>query len=174
MRRGRKATATCSGDGCGVVFERVARDLVRFKRVFCSGRCRDLAAATGRTYVDTVCDGCGGPCRKLASEWKRYARHYCTPACYQASVDRAALGRAGAAVAKAVDPEKARERSRKGGLARARNLTPEQLREIAMAGVRARLDPARRSEVTRKAVMNRRFGKLSVLGVRLGLKRGEA
>lgn len=70
-----------------------------------------------------------------------------------------------------VDPAVAAARSRLGGLARSRNLTPERIREISRLGVEARLrklSPSDRSAIARKSSATLRFGPLVVFGVRVG------
>lgn len=136
----------------------------------CSTACRDAKARTGRTMVAVSCAGCGAPFQKIASEVDRSSardgKHYCGMPCYLAHVDHAMLGRIGARAPRHVDPALAQARSRKGGLARAANLTPERRREIAMIGVRAKRAAGKEAE--RRGALHRRFGKAVALGVRLG------
>lgn len=84
--------------------------------------------------------GCMEIFTRLASEARRRCRHFCGRGCYMAVVDRVALGRAAAAapVLRPAPPLVRYLRSQKGGQARARNLSPERLREIALLGVAAR------------------------------------
>lgn len=116
--------------------------------------------------VDCVCEGCSTPFRKIATEFAKRRHHYCNTACYMLNVDHRALGILGGKAPKVIAPEVARARSRKGGLARARNLTPERMREIALAGVRSRqANPAWKV----RALLTRRTGGSPVVfGVRLG------
>lgn len=125
-----------------------------------------------RTFVEVACSGCGRAFQKLAAEVKRCVRHYCSPGCYRAHVDYRALGSAGArAPYRRLPSEEARRaRSRLAGLSRARNLSPERLREIALAGVRGRMEkvsPERQRAIAKENGAKRRFGP-AVLGVRLG------
>lgn len=170
-RRGAKGEAVC--EQCGVTFTRRLWDLQRAPRHYCSPACRNAAFRTGVTMAAVGCAGCGTVFLKRLSSVRRvrYGKpvkaHYCTTTCYRASIDYAALGRAGAtAPGRYHDPAKLRERSRKGGLARAARLSKERLREIAMLGVKAR--ESMTPEQWREAQRKRRFGSTVVLGVRVG------
>jgi hypothetical protein len=172
-RRGRLVAAVCSLPSCGDIFTRTPRDLARARVPYCSRACRDTAARTGKTYTWVACwgKGCKVAFQKLQVEVDRCKRNFCSVPCYLRSVDRAALGRLGGAAPKYVAPDVRFRRSQLGGLARARKLSPERIREISLRAVRARLEKrwtGQRSAVSRKAFMTQRFGPVSVLGVRLG------
>lgn len=142
MSHGRRVPLACVH--CDEVFTRRLVDLGRgLKGPFCSKACHASSMRTGRRMLEVVCSGCGVGFRKLPSEAKRTGRrrHYCSVPCYLANVDHAALARAGAAApSRRPVPAAARFlRAQKAGLARARNLSPERLREIALLGVAARL-----------------------------------
>lgn len=114
--------------------------------------------------------GCGNFWKRMI-DYLRSQRHYCTKLCYLASVDRSALGRAGAAAPRYVSPAKRFARSQKGGLARAKTQTKERLSEIGRMGYRAGL--AKHTKRQRSAsgtnaanTTNRKlFGVKSFLGV---------
>lgn len=138
MSYGRRVAEVC--EQCAEIFTRRVVDAGRCARVFCSKACHASSMRTGRRMVEVSCSGCGVLFKKLPSEVARSSRHYCTPACYHAHVDRSALGRLGAAAGPRHVPLAARfYRAQQAGLARARNLSPARLREIAMMGVAARL-----------------------------------
>lgn len=125
-----------------------------------------------RTYLRVACFGCGQEFYKLGSEVKRCERHYCRVACYLQHVDYRMLGKASAAAPyrRLPSDEVRAARSRLAGLARARNLSADRLREIALAGVRGRMEkvpPERRRAIARENGAKRRWGP-AVLGVRLG------
>ena len=138
-RRGRIGWAVCENLRCGIWFSRRMVDLRRSPRHFCSRQCRDSVKRTGRTMVEVTCSGCGVLFPKIASNASRSRHHYCTPGCYTKHVDRAALGRSGGIVPRHVPLLLRFMRSSAAGKARGRNLSKEQLREIAMKGVRARV-----------------------------------
>lgn len=141
-RYGRRVVLACSR--CDEIFTRPFHDAARAPRApFCSKACHAASMRTGRRMAEVVCSGCGVGFRKLPSEVKRTGRqrHYCSVPCYLANVDHAALARAGARAPsrRPVPPAARFLRAQKAGLARARSLSPERLRAIAMKGVAARL-----------------------------------
>lgn len=128
-----------------------------------------------RQFLEVPCSGCGRVFQKLAAEVRRCQKHYCSPACYRAHVDYRALGAAAhtSPFRRLPSPEARFARSRAAGLARARNLSKEQLRAIALLAVKGRMEkvsPERRSEIARKNGATRRFGP-ALFGVRLGRSR---
>lgn len=136
-RRGRKVELVC--DHCSLAFIRVAIEAGRSKdgRSFCSRVCSG-AARRGRAMVSLFCECCFRPFERAKHVAARHEHHYCGRDCFLACVDRVALGRAGGAAARPASPAMRFLRSQAAGFARARNLTPERMREIALMGVAAR------------------------------------
>lgn len=98
------------------------------------------------TKVKVVCAGCAAWFLLLPGEArKRHGRLFCGRPCAIAHTDFRAMGRLSARSPRRDVSQEAKERrSSLGGRARARSLSPERLREIAMLGVKAR--QARASE----------------------------
>lgn len=162
-RRHRLVDATCCQ--CGAGFQRAPCDLRRSGRHFCSIACRTAGLRRPVSMGSYTCAGCETVFQRPDWGSRRRQKTYCSRDCYWASVDRAALGRRGGSQKdrRPTDPAVLADRARRGGLARARNLSPERLREIAMLGVAAR---TRSSAV--KSGLGVRAGTLVVFGVRLG------
>lgn len=173
-RSGRWGLFCCHNPTCGEAIISRGEDLWRSKRNFCTMACLYAAMRTGRAFTMVPCANCGVLFRKSPTEVRRSrTRHFCSRKCWHASADYAAMGRVGGAVEKApLDPAFLRERARKGGLARAKALSPERLREIAALALEARrrMSPEEVREAQRRQVASRRFGPVAVLGVRLGRK----
>lgn len=137
---GRRVAAVCSQ--CDEIFTRRVVDFGRGKVTFCGRRCHGDALRTGRRRVPVPCNGCGITFMKLPAQvnHRGSTKNFCTQRCYLSQVDRQALGRAGSRAPKKPVPIAARFlRAQRAGIARARNLSPERLREIAMMGVAARV-----------------------------------
>ncbi len=139
MNGGVRIALAC--DRCDEIFTRRSIDAARSRRQFCSRACLADTMRTGRTRVEVVCCGCLSPFMKIATEMRRRGslKNYCSAKCYHAHVDRARLGRLGGSVPKYVPAAQRFLRSQKAGLARARNLTRQELRAIALKGVAARM-----------------------------------
>lgn len=175
-RRGRMGFGVCLH--CQGIFERRLVDLKRSARHYCSTAHRDAAGRRGRTMANVTCanPACAKPFQKLQSDANRCRRHFCSPGCYAAVVDRVALGKlAGAAPHRLPPLTVRRERSRKGGLARAANQPREKLSEIGQLGVRARmaLPPEERSAAARRA-SQKRLGVKVWFGVPVSTQRRRA
>lgn len=159
---------------CEAIISR-GEDLWRSRRQFCTKACLYAAMRTGRAFTLVPCAGCGVVFKKMPSEVRRNReRHFCSRKCWHGSADYAAMGRIGGRVEKApLDPAFLAERARKGGLARARALSPERLREIAAVALEARrrMSPEEVRAGQLKQVASRRFGAKVVLGVRVGRRR---
>ena len=138
--RGRRVLLVCLQ--CEEIFSRRTVDARRSPRSYCSRACFASSIRTGRTVGGVSCAGCRMPLLRPLWNIRNQLKHYCTRPCYEAHVDRAALGRRAAAAPNRLQASPIARflRSQKAGLARARKLGPERLREIAILGARARIE----------------------------------
>lgn len=137
MRANRRVLLCCTN--CHEIFSRAKGDAKKSKGSYCSARCQAIYR-TGFKYVRLACETCLTMFEKVAAQARRCTHHFCSTRCYWATVDRVALGRLGSAAprTKSTSAYVRFRRSQAGGAARARSLSKERLREIALLGVAAR------------------------------------